>query len=168
MSQIRAALRAFIAVDADPRAVMNRLDLLYDRFPTEQLVTLLYAVADPDFDQLVISCAGPPPPLVVDADGTARFIEAAQCTLLGIGPAPRTTTSVPFAPGQTLLLFTDGLLERRGEDLDVSKDRLREACRRLPPGATDEDLDRLAALMRDPTRDDDVALLAVRRLHPAP
>jgi serine phosphatase RsbU (regulator of sigma subunit) len=85
-----------------------------------------------------------------------------------VGPAPRTTTSISFTPGQTLLLFTDGLLERRGEDLDVSKDRLRRACRVRPPGATDEDLDRLAAEMRDPTRDDDVALLAVRRLHQSP
>ena len=47
MAQIRAALRAFVAVDPDPDAVLRRLDVLYEQFPSEQLVTLLYAVADP-------------------------------------------------------------------------------------------------------------------------
>ena len=78
MSQIRAALRALVAVDPDPRTVMTRLDLLYERFPSDQLVTLVYALADPDLDQLVMSCAGHPAPIVVRADGTAEFVHGGR------------------------------------------------------------------------------------------
>ena len=163
MSQIRAALRAFIAVDPEPDVVMNRLDLLHDRFPTEQLVTLLYGVADPRTGELTLACAGHPPPLLIAPDGAAEFIEAAHGTLLGVGRSHRPTTVVPFPPGHTLLMFTDGLIERRGEDLEVSKLRLLDACNRMSVG-TEIDLDRLAEVMRDPARDDDVALLAVHRV----
>ena len=70
---------------------------------------------------------------------------------------------MPFRPGETLLMFTDGLLERRGEDLEESKARLLKVCRDLRPGPTSDDLAELAASLRDPTRDDDVAVLAARR-----
>jgi PAS domain S-box-containing protein len=163
MSQIRAALRAFIAVDPDPQTVLKRLDLLYERFPTDELVTLLYAVADPAVDRVELICAGHPVPLLIRADGSAAYVEVARGTLLGVGSSHRPTTEVPFLRGDTLLMFTDGLVERRGEDLEVSEDRLREACRTVRPGQSDEELDRLAELLRDPTRDDDVAVLAVRR-----
>ena len=62
MSQVRAALRAIIAVDPDPATVMSRLDLLFERFPTEQLVSLVYAVADPARGELEMTSAGHPAP----------------------------------------------------------------------------------------------------------
>jgi serine phosphatase RsbU (regulator of sigma subunit) len=164
MAQIRAALRAFIAVDPDPAAVMNRLDLFYEQFPTDQLVTVLYALADPGRDEVVLACAGHPPPLLMSPSGTPEFIEAARGTLLGAGPAERTTTTVGLKPGQTLLMFTDGLIERRDEDLEESKERLLDVCSTLPEGPEGLDLEALAVAMRDPTRDDDIAILAARRL----
>jgi serine phosphatase RsbU (regulator of sigma subunit) len=102
--------------------------------------------------------------LLIDADGRGCFIEAAHGTLLGVGRSQRPTTVVPFLTGQTLLMFTDGLIERRGEDLEVSKKRLLDACGAAFDAVTDAELDRLAQVMRDPTRDDDVALLAVHRV----
>jgi GAF domain-containing protein len=164
MSQIRAALRALAAVDPDPRTVMTRLDLLYERFPSEQLVTLVYALADPDLDQVVISCAGHPPPIVVRTDGTAEFVKSAEGTLLGVGGSVRHTVAVPFLPGETLVMFTDGLLERRDEDLQESEARLLSTYQAMMPEPTDVDLSRLVETMRDPTRDDDVAVLAARRV----
>ena len=164
MAQIRAALRAFIAVDPDPAAVMNRLDLFYEQFPTDQLVTVLYALADPGRDEVVLACAGHPPPLLINPSGAPEFIEAARGTLLGAGPAERTTTTVGLKPGQTLLMFTDGLIERRDEDLEQSKKRLVDVCSTLPEGPEGLDLEALAVAMRDPTRDDDIAILAARRL----
>jgi serine phosphatase RsbU (regulator of sigma subunit) len=164
MAQIRAALRAFVAVDPDPAAVMNRLDLFYEQFPTDQLVTVLYALADPGRDEVVLACAGHPPPLLMNPSGAPEFIEAARGTLLGAGPAERTTTTVGLKPGQTLLMFTDGLIERRDEDLEQSKERLLDVCSTLPEGPDGLDLEALAVVMRDPTRDDDIAILAARRL----
>jgi serine phosphatase RsbU (regulator of sigma subunit) len=167
MSQIRAALRAFVAVDPDPGTVMTRLDLLYEHFPSEQLVTVLYVLVDPHTDTAVMSCAGHLPPLLLDADGTAEFVESARGTILGVERSDRVPVTVPFGPECTLLLFTDGLVERRGEDVEAGKDRLLAAVRELGADPDSLALDRLVALMRDPTRDDDVAVLAARRL-PAP
>ncbi len=166
MAQVRAALRAFIAVEPEPAAVMERLDLFYEQFPTDQLVTVLYALADPTRDEVVIACAGHPPPLLLSPSGAPEFVEAARGTLLGAGPAERSTTTVGLKPDQTLLMFTDGLIERRGEDLDQSKRRLLEVCGTLPAGPDGLDLEALADTMRDPTRDDDIAILAARRLLP--
>jgi PAS domain S-box-containing protein len=166
MAQIRAALRAFIAVEPEPAAVMKRLDLFYEQFPTDQLVTVLYALADPGRDEVTLACAGHPPPLLLGPSGAPEFIEAARGTLLGAGPAERTTTTVGLKPGQTLLLFTDGLIERRGEDLEQSKERLLDVCTTLPAGPNGLDLEALVTTMRDPTRDDDIAILAARRLLP--
>jgi serine phosphatase RsbU (regulator of sigma subunit) len=164
MAQIRAAVRAFIAVAPEPAAVMERLDLFYEQFPTDQLVTVLYALADPARDEVVLACAGHPPPLLLDPAARPELIEAARGTLLGIGPAERTTTTVGLRPGQTLLLFTDGLVERRDQDLQASMERLVEVCATLPTGPDGLPLDALVTTMRDPSRDDDVAVLAARRL----
>lgn len=167
MSQIRAALRAFVAVDPDPGAVMTRLDLLYEHFPSEQLVTVLYALVDPHADTAVLACAGHLPPLLLHADGTAEFVEAALGTILGVERSERAPVTVPFGPDRTLLMFTDGLVERRGEDVETGKQRLRGAVSDLVVSHDAGALDRLVSVMRDPTRDDDVAVLAARRLPPA-
>jgi GAF domain-containing protein len=168
MAQIRAALRAFVAVDPDPQVVLSRLDTLYERFPSEQLVTLVYALVDPSRDQVALTCAGHPPPLLLSAEGGAEYVESARGTILGVGRAERRRTVIPFRPGETLLLYTDGLLERRGEDLQVSKERLLNTVEALLPHRALADLDRLSAELRDPSRDDDVALLAATRLRRKP
>lgn len=164
MSQIRAALRALVAVDPDPATVMSRLDMLYERFPSEQLVTVIYVLADPDLDQLVMSCAGHPFPILVRADGSADFLRTVGGTILGVRATDRQAVRVPFLPGDMVMMYTDGLLERRDEDPQESEARLLGTYRSLLPEPTAEDLGRLADLMRDPSRDDDVAVLAARRL----
>lgn len=163
MSQVRAALRAIIAVDPDPITVMSRLDLLFERFPTEQLVSLVYAVADPSRDELEITSAGHPAPLMRRQDGSSEYLEGARGTILGVGLTERRVTRVPFTVDDTVLLFTDGLLERRDEDYEEGRTRLTSRAAALPGQLTSADLERLVEVMRDPTRDDDVAVLAVRR-----
>ena len=164
MAQIRAALRAFVAVDPEPEAVLHRLDVLYETFPTEQLVTMLYAVADPGRDDITLVNAGHPSPLLRDEHGTLTWLDDSRGTMLGVGPAERVGVSVPLLEGQTVLFFTDGLVERRDEDLDVGRARLVEEVRALPEEPTSEDLAALAARTRDPSRDDDVAVLVVTRV----
>lgn len=164
MSQVCAALRALVAVDADPTSVMSRLDLLFERLPTEHLVTLVYGVADPSRDELLVTSAGHPPPLLVNADGTSGFIESARGLILGAGGAERSRVSVPFTIGQTLLMYTDGLLERRREDLNVGKKRLLDAAPHLGQPDLEASLARVVGTVGDPSHDDDVAILAARRL----
>jgi GAF domain-containing protein len=163
MAQVRSAVRAFIAVDPSPASMMSRLDRLFERYDIDQLVTMTYAVADPDRDEIVIANAGHPAPVVLRADGSQSTLDVPDGLLLGAGGTVRETVTFPFGPGDLLLAFTDGLIERRDEDIDVGLARLEGACGRLRSGALREHLVGLIDEVRDPVRDDDVALLAVRR-----
>jgi serine phosphatase RsbU (regulator of sigma subunit) len=164
MAQMRAAVRAYAAQDPTPATVMTRLDEMSARYPTDQLVTLVYVTLDPARDQLVVANAGHPPPVVMRADGNAVQLPVADGSPLGVAPQHRHQTVVPFKAGDTVVAFTDGLIERRDEDITAGQERLLETV------ATWGRQDLTAALtdtvktVQDPSRDDDVAALAVRRL----
>ncbi len=164
MAQVRSAVRTLVAVDPTPTAVLGGLDLLFERFPTDQLVTACYVLADPGRGRLDVGLAGHPAPLVVDASGTGRFLDEAQGLILGVRTSPRDQVSVPFGTGQALVLYTDGLVERRTEDLDAGRARLLEALPCVRGVGLAEALEKLSDGVRDHTRDDDVALLGARRL----
>jgi serine phosphatase RsbU (regulator of sigma subunit) len=163
MAQMRAAIRALVAVGPAPRTVLLALDRLFAQYDFHQLVTLVYAVLDPELDQVEIANAGHPAPLLRRADGTVETVAGDPGLLLGAGGDERRTVTVPFGPGDLLLAFTDGLVERRDEDIDVGTDRLARAC----AGPADRDLagwlEGVVTAARDVRRDDDVAVLAVRR-----
>lgn len=163
MAQMRAAVRAYIAVDPTPEAVMAKLDAMFAQFPTDQLVTLVYAVADPAQDLLLVCNAGHPPPVVLRADGSSEQLPAADGAPLAVLPQRRRQTSVPFHVGDTVLAFTDGLIERRDEDIDAGQDRVLGALASLAAQDLSVALDDVVEQMRDPDRDDDVAALAARR-----
>jgi serine phosphatase RsbU (regulator of sigma subunit) len=163
MAQMRSAVRVLVAVDPDPVTLLTRLDTFFDRYELNQLVTMLYAVADPGANLLVIANAGHLPPVIVRADGHNEVVAVREEPLLGAGGASRSVGVVDFFPGDALLAFTDGLVERRHEDIDVGQTRLLHACEAILPGSTSEALDALVSQVSDPSRDDDVAALLVRR-----
>lgn len=163
MAQMRASLRALLAVDPSPAVVLGKLDLLFETYHLDQLVTMVYAVADPARDEVEVVNAGHPVPLVRAADGTVRALPSTDQQLLGAGSVTRTSTTVPLHPGETLLVFTDGLVERRDEDIDTGQARLADAFQDLAPGPLPRALLSLVDQVRDRTRDDDVAALALRR-----
>jgi serine phosphatase RsbU (regulator of sigma subunit) len=164
MAQMRAAIRALVAVEPDARSVLVALDRLFEQYDFHQLVTMVYALADPARDELVVANAGHPPPVLRRSDGSVEVVEAEPGLLLGAGGGDRTPVTVPFRVGDLLVSYTDGLIERRDEDIDAGVKRLADAC-----GAFSQDQDLLAGLadvissVRDVRRDDDVAVLAVRR-----
>jgi GAF domain-containing protein len=163
MAQMRAAIRALVAVDPDPGKVLLALDRLFEHYDFHQLVTLVYAVADPDREEIVVANAGHPPPVVRRADGTVEVVAGEPGLLLGAGGGDRSPIMVRFAPGDLFLGYTDGLVERRDEDIETGVRRLAGACR----DADDADLFTWLAdvvlTVRDVRRDDDVAVLALRR-----
>jgi serine phosphatase RsbU (regulator of sigma subunit) len=107
--------------------------------------------------------AGHPPPALLGADGTVTLLTGAGYDLmLGVDPeVERAENVVPLAPGDTVLLYTDGLVERRGSTLDRGFDRLRRHLAELAGRPLEELPDQLLDRMIDGTPQDDVALVAV-------
>lgn len=164
MATIRAGIRAYVATDPEPGPVMHKLDVMFAMYDISRLVTVVYAVIDPVAHELCLANAGHPPPLVLHADGEVEQMPTGRDGPLGLGPDVRRPHRTPFEAGDTLLAFTDGLIERRHEDIDVGQRRLVEHCGLLAGTDLDQRLDRLVAEVRDHTRDDDIAALAVRFL----
>ncbi|CAA9318118.1 MAG: Serine phosphatase RsbU, regulator of sigma subunit [uncultured Nocardioidaceae bacterium] len=163
MAQVRAAVRAYAALDPDPDVVLTRLDRMYDLYQSDQLVTLLYLLVDPARDELVVGNAGHPPPLLLRGDGTLVQLALADGAPLGVGLQDRRQASMTFAADDTVVAFTDGLIERRGEDITDGQLRLAAAVACLAGRPLAAALPGLVDEVGDSSRDDDVAVLAVRR-----
>jgi serine phosphatase RsbU (regulator of sigma subunit) len=163
MAQMRAAVRAYAALDPTPEVVLSRLDQMYDHYQTQQLVTLLYLLADPTRDELVVGNAGHPPPLLLRGDGSLTTLPFADGAPLGVISEGRHHSTVEFHAGDTVVAFTDGLIERRDEDITDGQARLARAVSGLTGQDLATALAQTVANVRDPSRDDDVAVLAVRR-----
>ncbi|HET8599461.1 MAG TPA: SpoIIE family protein phosphatase [Segeticoccus sp.] len=160
MAQMRSALRAHIAVDPAPERVINQMRALFTTYDIPQLVTLVYLVASSD--SLVYVNAGHPPPVMLTAAGTGRALPLADRPPLGVPSPPKGSRIVPFAPGDTLLAYTDGLIERREEDIDNGLARLLSHLPALDEGPLPGALAGLVECVRDHGRDDDVAAVALR------
>jgi serine phosphatase RsbU (regulator of sigma subunit) len=112
------------------------------------------------------SNAGHPPPLSIQPDGVVGTLEGAQIDLLlGIDPqSPRTETAIELHDGATVVLYTDGLVERRDQSIDEGLAKLRLAAGDLAGLPLDAFCDRLVARMLPDRAEDDVALVAIRVL----
>jgi serine phosphatase RsbU (regulator of sigma subunit) len=163
MAQMRSALRTLIAIDPDPVIVMAGLDRLFDQYDLNRLVTVAYAVMDPGRDEVHVTNAGHPPPLLLRRDGGSSDIAADGALLLGAGGGDREVVTRTMFPGDTLLMFTDGLVERREENLEDGHRRVHDATHLLAEPDLEQGLRELVNVMHDETRDDDVAALALRR-----
>jgi serine phosphatase RsbU (regulator of sigma subunit)/anti-sigma regulatory factor (Ser/Thr protein kinase) len=129
MGQLRNGLRAYAIEGHPPAAVLERLDRLVQSLNPGRMATLLYMVIEPDGRNAVFSNAGHLPPLVVNPDGSVAELAAWKGDLLlGVDPDTRRRESVvTLDRGATVLLYTDGLVERRDADLDTGLVRLRDA-----------------------------------------
>ncbi len=161
MGQMRNAFRAYGLIESSPAEVMARVNRLV-MSGEEAMATVLYLVLDRETGEVTYSAAGHPPPLVLAPDG-ARFLEGGRSMPIGAAdPAVFREATGVVPPGSTLLLYTDGLVERRGVPLEDSLEALVEAA-----GEAEEDLDKLCdrvvgAVLPKLQPSDDVALLAVR------
>jgi anti-sigma regulatory factor (Ser/Thr protein kinase) len=162
MGRLRSALRAYALESDDPADVLTRLNRKLVHFEPGEMATVLYARVDPSFELLHVSSAGHLPPVLVADDG-AEVVDLDIDPPIGVGiRARRRTTTVPFPPSTRVCLFTDGLVERRGEHLDVGYARLLDAV--TPSDANLLTARIMAALVGTAMLDDDVALLTVERL----
>ena len=162
MAQTRAAVRALSSVDPTPEVVLDHLDRMTAQFDTGQLVTLVYLLADAATGTVRIASAGHLPPVLVRRDGPVEQLPDTDGPPLGL-VSGRRSTEVSLGTGDTLVLVTDGLVERRGEHIDTGLERLRDALAATGHLPLDAGLGEVVRLATDEASDDDVAVLALRR-----
>ncbi|MFE3434267.1 SpoIIE family protein phosphatase [Streptomyces sp. NPDC059171] len=165
MGQLRTAVRAYARLDLPPHEVTQLLDGLAAEIDATQIATCVYAVHDPNEGQLVYASAGHLPILVRDEDGTVHRAADPTGPPLGTGGWVHTSGTIALPPGSTAVLYTDGLVERRSEDIDEGVDSLSRALAGAK-GSPQVVCDRLIrSLGVTAEHDDDVAVLVVQ--HPA-
>ncbi|MGW0771199.1 ATP-binding SpoIIE family protein phosphatase [Streptomyces sp. NPDC002676] len=165
MGQLRTAVRAYARLDLPPHEVLQLLDGLATEIDANQIATCVYAVHDPNEGRLVYASAGHLPILVRDESGTVTRADEPTGPPLGTGGWMHASGSVPLGPGATAVLYTDGLVERRDEDLDEGIAALEGALAGATgtPQVICDRLVRSAGVTAD--HDDDVAVLVLQ--HPA-
>ncbi|OIV35265.1 PAS sensor protein [Mangrovactinospora gilvigrisea] len=162
MGQLRTAVRAYARLDLPPHEVLQLLDGLATEIDASQIATCTYAVYDPGEARIVHASAGHLPMIIRDEDGTVRRVEHQAGPPLGTGGYQHTSEEVPLLPGSTAVLYTDGLVERRGQDIDDGITELESAVAGAA-GGPDVVCDRLLRAMGiTEQHDDDVAVLVVQ------
>ncbi|WP_329473257.1 SpoIIE family protein phosphatase [Streptomyces sp. NBC_01723] len=163
MGQLRTAVQTMAGLDLPPAQLLRHLDDLAQRLGDTHLATCLYAVYDPIAGELHLANAGHIPPVLVRAeDGASELIELPTGAPIGVGGVPFESVRVPVAPGDRLVMCTDGLVEMRGEDIGVGLATLCESAAH-PAASMDEACDTIIrALGTRGGRKDDVALLMTR------
>jgi serine phosphatase RsbU (regulator of sigma subunit)/anti-sigma regulatory factor (Ser/Thr protein kinase) len=161
MGQIRSAIRAYALDRESPGGTLTKLNTVVRGLDKRETATAVYFALDLVERTFCFASAGHPPPLVIDPAGDARFLEEGRSVPLGAHAGTRYREAVVrLEPGSTIVLYTDGLVERRGSSLNQGLERLVSEASGHP--AEPESLcDRLiGALVGDQPPPDDVALLA--------
>lgn len=165
MGQLRNAARAYAVDTPDPGALVTKLNRLLFETSHALLATTVFAVLDPAADVLQWANAGHPPPVVIDSEGTARFLEHVHGPPLGTDAGLSFETSRCPVDGDTLLLYTDGLIEQRrrsiGEGLASLLRVAGSACLTDVERCCD---DIAAGTLAQREREDDMCVLVARHL----
>jgi serine phosphatase RsbU (regulator of sigma subunit)/PAS domain-containing protein len=172
MGQLRGLLRGIAVHSGDgPANILRGLDQAMRTLLIETTATAIVARIEQSDDErhrgvthLRWANAGHPPIMIIDADGSVVALPGVDAdVLLGVDPeSERREVAITLDRGATILLFTDGLVERRDQDLTSGLDRLQRTLGELAHLPLDEMCDELLARLLPPTREDDVALIAVR------
>ena len=169
MGQLRHATRAYALEGHSPAGVLDRLDRLVRTLDGGQMATLLYLVVEPDHGTINFASAGHVPPLAIGLAGEAEYLESAPNPPLGVFESEgHTELTAELAPGSTIVLYTDGLVEERGVSIDQGLDALRLAAAQdicHPAELCDRLVDAMLAIH---PANDDIAVLALRALPTAP
>jgi light-regulated signal transduction histidine kinase (bacteriophytochrome) len=175
MGQLRSVLRSYAWEEPAPEQVLDKVDALVAGFAMRHLATVFFGRieaapghdADGDGDAgggsvLRYANAGHLPPLLRLPDGTVEVLDDGVSVLIGVGvDIPHEAASRPLPPGSTLLLYTDGLVERRDRGLDEGVELLRTVVA-SGPAEPDELREHVLAQLAPGRREDDIAVLAVR------
>ena len=160
MAAVRYGLAALAHADRDPASLLTRTDDHLRSIDDEAMVTCCVVRLEYATRTLTWACAGHPPPVLIEA-GAASLLEVTAGPPLGVGhPEPYPCTARSVASGVSILLYTDGLVERRGEDLTTGFGRLLRAAGSAGAGSPDELVDAVLVQLAAGSQDD-IAILAV-------
>ena len=164
MSNYRSIIRDLGSMDLPPHGILAHLDTVIAQNESARPATCLLAVADPNRGRWTLASAGHLPPALFVAGRPTTLIPTPIGPPLGTGVGGYEQVTVDLLPDQILLLYTDGLVERRGEDIDVSLARLASVAS-PPTGELEQLLHMVLHALASSTSDDDIAVLAARA-HP--
>ncbi len=159
MAQLRGAARALAAVSS-PAQLLDRLDTFVDSLPDAYLATLAYVELHPSSGVMRYACAGHPPPLIVSGRGETRFLWGARSTPLGVRYGNRSEAVARLRDAERLVLYTDGLVERRHQSIDSGLQRLRVSSRH-DVSSTDFVARLCRSMLSHTPQHDDVCVLSV-------
>jgi serine phosphatase RsbU (regulator of sigma subunit)/anti-sigma regulatory factor (Ser/Thr protein kinase) len=165
MAEVRTALRAYMVEGHELTAVVAMLNDLLVSMGRNRGATLAILQFDQETEELEAVIAGHPPPLLIDPDGSARLLDQRPGLPVGVRGNEYEACRYPFPTGSRLLLYTDGLIERRDESIDAGFARLaaagEAAARETKTNLAD---DVYHELLDETPLEDDVALLAIETL----
>jgi GAF domain-containing protein/anti-sigma regulatory factor (Ser/Thr protein kinase) len=164
MGQVRSAIRAYAVSGLSPTEVLSSLDHLFDTLIEDRVVTAVVGTITPSTGRVVLSNAGHPPPLVVRADGSATFCPMERTLLIaaGLSGAPRPRDEVVLDRGDSLIMYSDGLIERRGELITHGMERLANTATVVArAGWPDHAAVTFASMLSVEERTDDIVVLCL-------
>jgi serine phosphatase RsbU (regulator of sigma subunit) len=161
MAQARFTSRAYLLDGDAPSVILDKCAPQFDITRDKHMATVLVGVGDWRTGEVTLASAGHPPPVLVTEAG-ASFVGLTPGRPLGTGIAPYPSVTVQMPPGSTLFCFTDGLVERRGEDIDVGLDRLARALEEASQRPVGELVEHALDRLRNDDAPDDIATLALR------
>ncbi|MFI8192344.1 SpoIIE family protein phosphatase [Streptomyces sp. NPDC085946] len=161
MGQLRSAVHAFAASESPPQEVITHTNRLLTELDADAFATCCYVELDPRTGRALAVRAGHPPPLLRHPDGRAELLDLVGGVMLGVQPdADYPVTALTLDPGSVLVLYTDGLVEQPGSDIDTGIQEVTRCLVRTPADSVEHLADQLIrTARRTPDRPDDVALL---------
>lgn len=161
MGRLRSTVRAYALTDPDPARVLSLLDQKIQYFEPGEMATVLVAIFHPTLDKVEISCAGHPPPVLAPPDAPAGLVDLAVDPPIGVRPAlVRRSTTIEIPDGAVMCFYTDGLVERRGVDID---ERFAQLCASVFADEADSVCTAvMRSLVGSESASDDIALIALR------
>lgn len=161
MAHARFTVRAYLVDGDSPSVALEKCSRQFDISTDGHMITAVVGVGNWRTGEVTIANAGHPAPLVLRG-GTAGFLETTAGPPLGVGPTEYPATTYRLTPGELLMCYTDGLIERRTEVIDVGMDRLAATVEQAADRPVDGIVTHVLAALRDTDAADDIAVLAFR------
>lgn len=165
MGRLRTAVAALAAQGDDPTVVLSQIDTFVGGPDGAGYATMFYAIVNRDEGSIRYASAGHPPALLISAEGNTAWLDKGHSGALTGATAQRSREGrIDFPAGSTLIMYTDGLIERRGEPLERGLDRLSDLAPQLVDLSSEEICDELVRRLRGGEEGrDDIVIMTVKR-----